>query len=1359
MPQYIFSLNTTATQGASSLSISTQSVDKVSGELVSVSNILLPGTNVSSLGSDVIPDSTTITKVTASNNSIKIDLSSPLLRSISSGEDILFNIFINRSKKAKIGLDKKTVPKISEYQQLADITTGDTLVDENLNPLVSLTKVPVRSLASASKSTSTVLGTQVVKVREVFPETSEVSTSLLGIPKSETQLGLFSDVSVLGLDDDIWEYKKGERTGSYYEWEYRKTLENDDHYPSAFFEESNQQALQLGCFPPPFKYPWTPPNNLAINVQFDMFKRFMQLGNRLYNYFITRPEYGPGFANNFLDESKVKIGTIYFKDINGNISDDNYPNQIVIEGIPRVEGFLLIDIWTNTYIDIKANALIDKTTGLPFTTRQLADFAGYAEDEDPFNDSQPGYTHPINDPYQNEVLLQSKRAFRYQPGRISGFTFGIKASSDSGSESNIVEWGAHNPTDQYLFQIRGSSINIVRRSTIPLPDDVIESYGLNKNKQTVSTFTDPVTGKVRDLYELIIPRSLWNVDPLDGNGRSGYLLTSKQVTMYKIEFSWYGAVGANFYAYIPVGNGECRWVLLNKLIIENKMGKVCLEDPFFKFRYYLKIIDPKNLKYPQFLYKYGASYYIDGGDEGSNTQASITGDIKNTNNINRSVILGIHPKESIQNEQGFKKANKKVIIPTSLTVTSSDDLAKVDIVTCRACPGFGYTYDQGVYANDDKSSVITFYYDNIGAARRIRTKYLYPVLGIDYSTESITITAEDLPYKFKQGEIFKFIDVSVEEDQDFSELVEPVYRIDNVGYTNNNTLSFSVSSSTGVFPSSPVPKISSLEIQLYNQLFTVDNHLNKIFAQGVYGIYTDMQPITSASDKNQILVDTIDGKEYFSACNLYKLKFPYIKEKITLQTQNDTTSFRSFTEFNWTPSDAQNPIISGGLGLFSNDSSVTEIINHDYYTDKGEEGIIYYPRDAVISNQNNAIAATNHPIQGSNTDIQFLLPHPVSYDSRHIADFAIGVTTKKPVLDENNELKFDYNGTYKDLEDKDYLFIDYMPNAVYMPQNFESQEVIYGYSERLIIDREMPGISYNDGGGKCCKINIALPGTINIENCEYKTGQELINEYDLTSQQVNPVNNYILTNDNTINGLVMDFVGGEVGIEGSPTGTRFTSSPVEFDFVVDGNVEQFYYIGVTDQTAYTNFTLNLSYIRLTFPTGDGILNKKELSQGPSYRDKIFNFNPFPLYLVIKMNDRAKVNNITIKESFGNTQQVTSPYWLTNSGAGIDTVGGKAKDNTQLNNYFPENFISKNRLDASEYDIQGNRRLRESIATTKASYYIGPGQTQKINLDGVFGLSRTVITQDIYGLDAVFITGKNENLTNNQMQVTLNISEQ
>jgi hypothetical protein len=51
--------------------------------------------------------------------------------------------------------------------------------------------------------------------------------------------------------------------------------------------------------------------------------------------------------------------------------------------------------------------------------------------------------------------------------------------------------------------------------------------------------------------------------------------------MYKIEFGWYGAIGARFYAYIPTDNGDARWVVIHTLVIENSLESPCLERFLF----------------------------------------------------------------------------------------------------------------------------------------------------------------------------------------------------------------------------------------------------------------------------------------------------------------------------------------------------------------------------------------------------------------------------------------------------------------------------------------------------------------------------------------------------------------------------------------------------------------------------------------------------------------------------------------------------------------------------------------------------------------------------------------------------------
>lgn len=212
----------------------------------------------------------------------------------------------------------------------------------------------------------------------------------------------------------------------------------------------------------------------------------------------------------------------------------------------------------------------------------------------------------------SEITIKSIRAFRYQPGRISGFTYGSKASEIGAGPGTTIEWGIENDTDGYFFRLRdGADFTIVRRSIIPLEEtDFLADSGYAEN-------TREIFYNGRRQYETIIEQKNMNGDPLNGEGKSGYILNPDTVTMYKIEFGWYGAIGAKFYAYIPEKNGECRWVSLHTLVIENQLGQPCLGDPFFYFRYRLIVSDSSTIRLDQYLYKFGASYYIDGYDKGT----------------------------------------------------------------------------------------------------------------------------------------------------------------------------------------------------------------------------------------------------------------------------------------------------------------------------------------------------------------------------------------------------------------------------------------------------------------------------------------------------------------------------------------------------------------------------------------------------------------------------------------------------------------------------------------------------------------------------------------------------------------------
>jgi hypothetical protein len=123
-----------------------------------------------------------------------------------------------------------------------------------------------------------------------------------------------------------------------------------------------------------------------------------------------------------------------------------------------------------------------------------------------------------------------------------------------------------------------------------------------------------------DTNEIVEDTSIWDLD-------------FTKVTMYKIEFSWYGAVGALFLAYVPVSNGEARWVRVHHLRASNQLKVSSLGNATLPITYLVygggnqnrngvanNLRPQSTFSYgsgSEHIVKYGASYYIDGGDRGT----------------------------------------------------------------------------------------------------------------------------------------------------------------------------------------------------------------------------------------------------------------------------------------------------------------------------------------------------------------------------------------------------------------------------------------------------------------------------------------------------------------------------------------------------------------------------------------------------------------------------------------------------------------------------------------------------------------------------------------------------------------------
>jgi len=119
--------------------------------------------------------------------------------------------------------------------------------------------------------------------------------------------------------------------------------------------------------------------------------------------------------------------------------------------------------------------------------------------------------------------------------------------------------------------------------------------------------------------------------------QSAYNIDFSKVTMWKTEYSWYGAVGATFLCYVPTGNNEARWVRVHHIRASNQHSVASLGNAFLPITYLChggmnSGLDPNNngVDIGNTLVKYGASYYIDGGDKGTVKLLSKSSDYSRT---------------------------------------------------------------------------------------------------------------------------------------------------------------------------------------------------------------------------------------------------------------------------------------------------------------------------------------------------------------------------------------------------------------------------------------------------------------------------------------------------------------------------------------------------------------------------------------------------------------------------------------------------------------------------------------------------------------------------------------------------------
>lgn len=440
-------------------------------------------------------------------------------------------------------------------------------------------------------------------------------------------------------------------------------------------------------------------------------------------------------------------------------------------------------------------------------------------------------------------LLSTKRFFRYQPGRVSSSTFGVRMGVST-DPTDIKKWGSFDSSNGYYFEVQGGSQSgddkdfnfyVVRRTNafsaytsyspntaagdigIIGADIVIRRDGLyyvhagmyDRSLRVAAggvtiglgsstAFIVPAANQYT--YEYRVPRKYFSSDRGDGLTRTQYYadqtpgkssfgmsisstpdaplasysngsvvedsdgnvvtdeslwdLDFTRVTMYKIEYSWYGAVGAKFLAYVPDKDdpSQARWVTLHHLRVSNQLITPSLGNPTLPMSYYVQKTSSAN---EVAIYKYGASYYIDGGDKGTIVARSASNATDRSITISGQALLGLQVKNTINSIR-----NRMQVYPTRLSVgvdgravvslvknptlvsgtptfTSADTLSPVNAFTTT-----------NVTVVSGGTTVATFYAGNGGNEYDLSPYFAY---NKDYLSFPLAATSGDTLFVFVRG--------------------------------------------------------------------------------------------------------------------------------------------------------------------------------------------------------------------------------------------------------------------------------------------------------------------------------------------------------------------------------------------------------------------------------------------------------------------------------------------------------------------------------------------------------------------------------------------------------------------------------
>jgi len=312
------------------------------------------------------------------------------------------------------------------------------------------------------------------------------------------------------------------------------------------------------------------------------------------------------------------------------------------------------------------------------------------------------------------------------------------------------------------------------------------------------------------------------------------------------------------------------------------------------------------------------------------------------------------------------------------------------------------------------------------------------------------------------------------------------------------------------------------------------------------------------------------------------------------------------------------------------------------------------------------------------------------------------------------------------------------------------------------LDSRVPSLG-GDGGGRCSKITFDIGNPQYLESVEY-----------LANKSVDPttggptatgtqfwlqVKNTSFPNIQYGGGQLaiktvlseIDPITGANKIEIVEQAVTYVGEPIAYTQPAPGGgVDSFKFVQISSSLDSTYAALSPNIALAFRPV------KATASMGISM-SKLFNYNPFPLYMIFKGMDQATINTISVKETIGDFSRTIAPslFVLPSTNTSITDSGGNA-----VRGDAPTHYEEKARLSSALVDDQNEQKIRDGYKVID-TVYLGANSTNQIDLTPIFGPDRTVITPDNNNLESTFLIAKRVDGVNDavDMEATITFREQ